>query len=175
MGTRQVRHQSPATMTMASESSRHPGGSIRSRRRRDWTDRRRAAHDCRTPPILRRRRWRPHGFPPQPRTRASAAKSRSEQGWRRCKLQRGRAQGRGGDGVGGVDGGMWPTGRSVGETKTAALATNPGGEIGPLAVLDDDRHDGSEGSTEHPTRALPPAEIDLPGGGTAAAAAKAEA
>ena len=51
---------------------------------------------------------------------------------------------------------MWLTGRSVGETKTAALATNPGGEIGPLAVLDDDKHGGSEGSAGHPTRALPP-------------------
>ena len=45
-----------------------------------------------------------------------------------------------------------------------ASATNPGGEVGLLAMLDDDRHDGSEGSTGHPTRALPPAEIDLPGG-----------
>ena len=66
---------------------------------------------------------------------------------------------------------MWLTGRSVGETKTAALATNPGGEVGPLAVLDDDRHGRSEGSAGHPTRALPPAEIDLPGGSAAAAAA----
>ena len=71
-------------------------------------------------------------------------------------------------------GGTWPAGRSAGEAKTAALATNPGGEVGPLAVLDDDRHDGSEGSAGHPMRALPPAEIDLPGGG-AAAAAEAEA
>ena len=48
---------------------------------------------------------------------------------------------------------------------------NPGGEVGPLAVLDDDRHGGSEESAGHPTRALPPAEIDLPGGGAAAGAA----
>ena len=46
----------------------------------------------------------------------------------------------------------------------AAEATDPGGEVALLAVLDDDRHDGSEGSAGHPTRALPPAEIDLPGG-----------
>ena len=42
---------------------------------------------------------------------------------------------------------------------------NPGGEVGPLAVLEDDRHDGSEGSAGHPMRALPPAEIDPRGGG----------
>ena len=54
-----------------------------------------------------------------------------------------------------------------------ATATDPGGEVGLLAVLDDDRHGGSEGSAGHPTRALPPAEIDLPGGGTVAAAAEA--
>ena len=53
-------------------------------------------------------------------------------------------------------GGTWPAGRSAGEAKTAALATNPGGEVGPLAVLDDDRHGGSEESAGHPTRALPP-------------------
>ena len=68
---------------------------------------------------------------------------------------------------------MWPAGRSVGEAETAGLATNPGGEVGPLVVLDDDRHGGSEGSAGHPTRALPPAEIDLPGGGAAAAAVEA--
>ena len=68
---------------------------------------------------------------------------------------------------------MWPAGRSAGEAKTAALATNPGGEVGPLAMLDDDRHGVSEGSAGHPTRALPPAEIDLPGGGAAAAAVEA--
>ena len=68
-------------------------------------------------------------------------------------------------------GGTWPAGRSAGEAKTAALATNPGGEIGPLVVLDDDKHGGSEGSAGHPTRALPAAEIDLPGGGAAAAEA----
>ena len=56
-----------------------------------------------------------------------------------------------------------------------AEATDPGGEVGLLAVLDGDRHGGSEGSTGHPTRALPPAEIDLPGGGEAGAAAEAEA
>ena len=67
-------------------------------------------------------------------------------------------------------GGTWPAGRSAGEAKTAALATNPGSEVGPLAVLDDDRHGGSEGSAGHPTRALPPVKIDLPGGGAAAAA-----
>ena len=58
--------------------------------------------------------------------------------------------------------------------KTAVLAMNPGGEVGPLTVRDDDMHGGSKGSAGHPTRALPPAEIDLPGGG-AAAAAEAEA
>ena len=68
----------------------------------------------------------------------------------------------------------WLAGHSAGEAKTAALATNPGGEVGPLAVLDNDRHGGSEGSAGHPTRALPLAEIDLPGGGAAAAAAEAE-
>ena len=47
---------------------------------------------------------------------------------------------------------------------------NPGGEVGPLAVPVDDRHGGSEESAGHPTRALPPAEIDLSGGGAAAAA-----
>jgi len=73
MGTRQVRHQSPATMTKASELSRHPGESIRGRRQCGWTDGRRAARDRRAPPILRRR-------------------------------------------------------RSAREAKTAALATNPGGE-----------------------------------------------
>ena len=57
MGTRQVRHQSPATMTKASELSRHPGESIRGRRRRGWTDGRRAARDRRAPSFLRRR-WR---------------------------------------------------------------------------------------------------------------------
>ena len=67
------------------------------------------------------------------------------------------------------DGGLWPAGRSAGEAKTAVLVTNHGGEVGPLAVLDNDRHDGSEGSAGHPTRALPPAEIDFPGGGAAAA------
>ena len=67
-------------------------------------------------------------------------------------------------------GGTWPAGRSAGEAKTAALATNPDSEVGPLAVLDDDRHDGLEGSAGHPTRALSPAEIDLPMGGAAAAA-----
>ena len=55
----------------------------------------------------------------------------------------------------------------------AAPATNPGSEIGPLAVLDNDRHGGLERSAEHPTRALPPAEIYLPVGGMAAAAAEA--
>ena len=69
---------------------------------------------------------------------------------------------------------MWPAGRSAGEAKTAAPATNPGSEVGRLAVLDDDRHGRSEGSAGHPTRALPPVKIDLPGGG-AAAAAEAEA
>ena len=55
-------------------------------------------------------------------------------------------------------------------------AMDPSGEVGLLAVLDNDRHDGSEGSAGHPTRALPPAEIDLPGGGAAAvASAEAEA
>ena len=54
------------------------------------------------------------------------------------------------------------------------MATDPGGEVGLLAVLDDDRHGGSEGTAGHPTRALPPAEIDLPEGG-AVAAAEAEA
>ena len=72
MRTRQVRHESPATMTKASESSHHPGGSIRGRRRRGWTCGRRAARDRRAPPILRRRR-RPHSSPSQPRTRAGAA------------------------------------------------------------------------------------------------------
>ena len=47
------------------------------------------------------------------------------------------------------------------------------GEVGPLAVVDDDRHDRSERSAGHPTRTQPPAEIDLPGGGAAAAAAEA--
>ena len=56
-----------------------------------------------------------------------------------------------------------------------ATTTDPGGEVCLLAVLDDDWHSGSEGSAGHPTRALPPAEIDLPRCGTAAAAAKAEA
>jgi len=36
-------------------------------------------------------------------------------------LQRGHAQGSSGDGVGGVDGGTWPTGRLAGEAKTASL------------------------------------------------------
>jgi hypothetical protein len=45
-----------------------------------------------------------------------------------------------------------------------ATATDPGGEVALLAVLDDDRHDGSKGSAGHPTRVLPPVEIDLPGG-----------
>ena len=54
-----------------------------------------------------------------------------------------------------------------------ATATDPGGEVVLLAVLDDDRHDGSKGSAGHPTRALPPAEIDLPVGGMTAAAAEA--
>ena len=58
--------------------------------------------------------------------------------------------------------------------RAEATVTDPGGEVGLLAVLDDDKHDGSEGSTGHPTRALPPAEIDLPGGGEAGAAAEAE-
>jgi hypothetical protein len=106
MGTRQVRHQNPATMTKASELSRHPGESIRGRRRRGWAGGRRAARDRRAPPILLRRR------------------------------------------------------RSAGEAKTAALATNPDGEVGPLAMLEDDRHDGLVGSVGHPMRALPPAEID---------------
>ena len=53
----------------------------------------------------------------------------------------------------------------AGTTRTAVLAADPGGEVGLLAVLDDDRHGGSEGSAGHPTWALPPAEIDLPGGG----------
>ena len=48
------------------------------------------------------------------------------------------------------------------------------GKVGPLLLLDDDRHGRSEGSAEHPTRALPPAEIDLPGG-VPAVAAEAEA
>jgi len=43
-------------------------------------------------------------------------------------------------------------------------------QVGPLLLLDDDRHGRSEGSAGHPTRALPPAEIDLPEGGAAAAA-----
>ena len=46
----------------------------------------------------------------------------------------------------------------------AAEATDPGGEVGLLAVLDDDRHGESEGSVGHPTRALSLVEIDLPGG-----------
>ena len=58
--------------------------------------------------------------------------------------------------------------------RTEAMTTDPGGEVGLLAVLDDDWHSGSEGSAGHPTRALPPAEINLLGGG-AAAAAEAEA
>jgi len=53
-----VRHQSPATMTKASGPSRHPGGSIRGRRRRGWTGGRRAGRDRRAPPILRWRRRR---------------------------------------------------------------------------------------------------------------------
>ena len=52
----------------------------------------------------------------------------------------------------------------------AAAATNPGGEVGPLAMLDDNRNDRSEGSAGHPTKALPPAEINLEGGAAAAVA-----
>ena len=59
--------------------------------------------------------------------------------------------------------------------RTEAMTTDPGGEVCLLAVLDDDWHSGSEGSTGHPTRTLPVVEIDLPKGGTAAAAAEAEA
>ena len=54
----------------------------------------------------------------------------------------------------------------------------------PLENLTDNQHQCleillncqsiSEGFTGHPTRALPPAEIDLPGGGAAAAAAEAQ-
>ena len=47
---------------------------------------------------------------------------------------------------------------------------NPGGEVGPLAMLDDNRNDRSEGSAGHPTKALPPAEINLEGGAAAAVA-----
>jgi len=36
-------------------------------------------------------------------------------------------------------------------------------QVGPSALLDHDGRGGSEGSTAHPTRALPRAEIDLPG------------
>jgi len=59
-----VRHQSPATMMKASGPSRHPGGSIRSRRRRGWTGGRRAVltfsdtnlswHDLQTGKLLPR-------------------------------------------------------------------------------------------------------------------------
>ena len=51
--------------------------------------------------------------------------------------------------------------------------TDPSGEVGLLTVLDDNRHSRSEGSAGHPTKALPPAEINLLGGGAAAAAAEA--
>ena len=43
-------------------------------------------------------------------------------------------------------------------------------QVGPSALLDHDGRGGSVGSTAHPMRALPPAEIHLPGGGTTAAA-----
>ena len=45
-------------------------------------------------------------------------------------------------------------------------------QVGPSALLEHDGRGGSEGSTTHSTRALPPAEIDLPGGGTTVAAAE---
>ena len=55
--------------------------------------------------------------------------------------------------------------RSAAATRAeATAATDPGGGVGLLAVLDDDRHGESKGSAGHPTRALPPVEIDLPGG-----------
>ena len=68
-----------------------------------------------------------------------------------------------------------PSARPTAATRAeVAAATDPGGKVGLLAVLDGDRHGGSEGSAGHPTRALPPAEMDLPEGG-AAGAAEAEA
>ena len=36
-------------------------------------------------------------------------------------------------------------------------------KVGPSSLLNHDGRHGSEGSTAHPTRALPRAEIDLPG------------
>ena len=59
--------------------------------------------------------------------------------------------------------------------RTEAMTTDPGGEVGLLAVLDDDKRVGSEGSAGRPTRALPPVEINLPRGGAVAAAVEAEA
>ena len=91
--------------------------------------------------------------PPQPAHRAATAQE--ERGPARGSARGGSRRGRGDEG--------------------ADEIASPQ-EVGPSAMLDDDRHGGSEGSTGHPTRALPPAEIDLPGGGASAAeAAEAEA
>ena len=92
--------------------------------------------------------------------RASFAAARSCTGQRR-RRRRGPARGR-------AHGGSR---RGRGDEGADEIASPR--EVGPSAVLDDDRHGGSEGSAGHPTRALPPAEIDLPGGGTVAAAAEA--
>ena len=55
-----------------------------------------------------------------------------------------------------------PSARSVATTRAEAM--DPDSEVGLHVVLDDDTHGGSEGSVGHPTRALPPVEIDLPEG-----------
>jgi len=93
---------------------------------------------------------RPHGAPPQPQTPVQG-----QRWWRRWRSRWG---------VPGLTHDR--------ATKTAALAADPGGDgrgRSPAACRRRQRH-GSKGSAAHPRRALPPAEIDLPGGGAAAAA-----
>jgi len=61
---------------------------------------------------------------------------------------------RGGDGVGGVDGGHVASGALDGGGEDGGAGDESCGEVGPL-VLDGDSHGKSERSAGNPTRALP--------------------
>ena len=111
------------------------------------------------------------GGAPPPRQLRTCAVVRQRRRWEGAGLRRGR----GGEAVSGAgdddaEAVAAQCGAMVMPTSDAATATV---EDSPPAACGRRRRRGSEGSATHPRRALPPAEIDLPGGGATAAEAAA--